>query len=82
MTDDHKPLTLYVYEVEPTHADGRGTSGWKVTVATDKLDLSDLARIVRVAIADRMGDEAAADWVGIKEVKLLTTVVLDPRIAA
>ncbi len=71
---------VYIYEVEPTQADGRGTSGWKVVVACDSHDLSDLSRIVRVALTQKdIADPVA--WTGIKEANLLTTAFLDPRIA-
>lgn len=81
-SSDPNARRVFVYEVEPCKADGRGTSGWTVVVVTEHLDMSDVLRVTRVAVADRMGDDSAADWIGIKTAKLLTVAVLDPRIAA
>lgn len=73
---------VYVYVVEPSHEDGRGTSGWTVTVVTESCDLSDLARIVQVELASaRMNISDPESWCGIKSARLVTTAVLDPRIA-
>jgi hypothetical protein len=76
---------VYVYEVEPCKDDARGTSGWTVTVVTDRIDMTDLLRVVRVHLASTgspIGSDRAEEWTGIKSAKLLTTAVLDPRIAA
>ncbi len=81
LTPEQATKRLFIYEVEPSHEDGRGTSGWTVTVATDRCDLSDLARIVRVHLLDADVVHEPENWTGIKSAKLLTTAVLDPRIA-
>jgi hypothetical protein len=82
VVSDANARRVYVYEVWPTQADGTGTSGWSVLVVTDRHDLSDIPRITRVAIADRMGEAGAATWDGIAKLELKTVAVLDPRIAA
>lgn len=70
---------VFVYEVKLCKADGSRGSGWSVEVVTDSPDPVALLRTARVAAAAEL--YGADDWVGIDEVKLLTTAVLDPRIA-
>jgi hypothetical protein len=71
---------VYIYDVEPTRDDGRGTSGWRVQVVCDSHDLSDLSRIVRIALEQENITDPSV-WTGIKEAKLLAAAYLDPRIA-
>ena len=76
--------TVYLWEVEPCHDDGAGTSGWTLTVVSMTPDLSDLSRIVRVALDTRFregyGEGYAATWTGIKRAVLIGHATLDPRL--
>jgi hypothetical protein len=83
MSTDETPHArrVFVYEVDPCQEDGSGTSGWTVTVVVDRLELTDVLRVMRVEIERLYGEGAADRWIGIKTAKLITVAVLDPRIA-
>ena len=72
---------VYIYEVKLCREDGGKGSGWGVIVMTDTLDPHALLRVARIEADRRFGDAGAADWIGLEEVKLLHTGVLDPTVA-
>jgi hypothetical protein len=72
---------VYVYDVKLSKEDGRGGSGWGVTVVTDSADPRALLRVARIE-AEGNGIHNVEEWSLLHEVKLLHTAVLDPEIAA
>lgn len=77
---EHDAMRVFVYEVWPCREDGGKTSGWSVTVATDRPDMSDLGRLVRLEVERKFRD-GDSRWVGIERAELRAVAALDPRIA-